>query len=318
MTRPVVYLGADVAKKHLDLHDPQTRRFTRLDNQPAALAKFTRQLAKANHTAQLVCAATGACHRALLAACWQAGIPIGVINPRVVRDFARSEGCLAKTDRLDAQLLTKFGTRKQPAPTPQPDPQTQLLTELSTRRQQLPGLCTRELNRRQTPGLSPTTCASHDHCIKLFTREIAKLDRTMIKLLTAHPLLSQKLAALITIDGVGQTSAVALLAAVPDLGSFNRRQIAGFAGLAPRNRDSGQYRGQRRTGGGKVQIRQAPCMAAFNARRYNPILKAFADKLTANLKPCHLIMTALMRKLLTFLNQLLKPFHLLSAPLPNS
>jgi transposase len=318
MTRPIVYLGADVAKLHIDLYNPQDHRFVQVHNQPKALSQTLRQLTKANYTAQVVCEATGACHRALVKACQQANIPLSVINPRQVRDFARGQGLLVKTDRLDAQILSKFGTTQQPQPTPVPDPPQQHLNELATRRQQLIGLRTQELNRRQTPGLGKTTLHSHDHCITLFNREIKKPDQAMAKSIASHPSLSQKLQSLSNVQGVGILSATALPAAVPQRGSFTRTQIARYAGLAPLNRDSGQYRGQRRTGVGKVQIRQALCMAAFNARRYNPILKAFADKLQANHKPFHLIMTALMRKLLIFLNHLLKPFHRPSLPLPKN
>jgi transposase len=305
MLTPSVYLGADVSKLTIDLGCPQLGLATSIANNPAGYRTLIKIVAKSPAPVHVVCEATGPYHKAFAAALHQAGVLVSVVNPRLPRDFARSRGRLAKTDAIDALLLADFGRTLQPAPTPKPDPLMILLDDLVTRRAQLVDDRAREKNRIQQ-----TSCAEALASLKLHIRhldgQIEKLLLRIAELVETNPDLRAKVARLVEVQGVGALTASALIAALPELGTLSKNQVTALAGLAPFNRDSGAYRGTRSIRGGRFEVRIALYMAALSASRCNPILKAVYLRLRAAGKPHKVALTAVMRKLLVYLNFLLK------------
>jgi transposase len=228
-----------------------------------------------------------------------------VLNPRLARDFARARGRLAKTDAIDARLLADYGQTMQPVPTPRPDPQMTLLDDLVTRRAQLVEDRAKERTRLQQATCSEVRASLRQH-IGHLDGQIKNLLARIAELVEASPSLKAKVQRLITVEGVGSLTASALLAALPELGTLSKNQVASLAGLAPFNRDSGAFRGTRSIRGGRIAVRTALYMAALTASRFNPILKAFYQRLKAAGKPHKVALTAVMRKLLIYLNALLK------------
>lgn len=303
-TALVHYLGADISDSHIDLYAPMVPGLpARIANDKKAISRLLKKL-QALPGIHLICEATGGCERTLRQACHHAGLPISVLNPRQVRDFARARGHLAKTDQIDARILSEFGSILRPKTTDPINPRLQKLATLSTRRRQLLDMRSAEKNRshRADPALAASLRAS----ISFLTRQIAVLDRSMAALVKECSLLRAKLLAMTSVHGIGPTSALALLASLPELGSLSKNQAASLAGLAPFNRDSGSFRGQRHIHGGRTPVRNALYMPALVASRSNPFLKPFYARLRSNGKPAKLALTAVMRKLLIHLNSILK------------
>jgi transposase len=262
-------------------------------------------LARSPSPVHVVCEATGPYHKAFVAALHQAGVVVSVVNPRLPRDFARSRGQLAKTDKIDARLLADFGATLRPAPTPQPEAHMILLDELVTRRAQLV-----EDRAREKVRLQQTTCVEALASLRLHMRhldgQIEKLLARIAEVVEASPALSAKVARLVEVQGVATLTASALLAALPELGTLSKNEVTALAGLAPFNRDSGAFRGTRSIRGGRGQVRRALYMAALSASRSNPILKAVYQRLRTAGKAHKVALVAIMRKLLVHLNSLLK------------
>jgi len=252
----------------------------------------------------IVLEATGGLEVALAGALATAGLPVAVVNPRQVRDFARSTGTLAKTDRLDAQLLAQFADAVRPDPRPLPDAQAQELTALLQRRRQLVEMLTAEKNRltfaarRIRPQLQ-----AH---IEWLHKQLAQFDDDLRQLVRASPLWREKDDLLRSAPGVGPVLSTTLLAALPELGRLTRQQIAALVGVAPLNRDSGTLRGRRTVWGGRAHVRAVLYMSTLVATRHNPVVAAFYRRLRAAGKAPKLALTACMRKLLTILNAMLK------------
>ena len=297
-----VYVGLDIAKASLQLH-LQGKRYD-LANTTAGHAQLIKRLA-AIPDVHVVCEATGGYERAVVAALHVPAIPVSVLNPARVRQFARASGELAKTDPIDAAMLTAFGQAFAPEPTP-PRTATELkMAALITRRVQLLELRVAETQRADT-------CADPD-LRKLFTpwlaqmeKQIAKVEALIEALLKAQAPLADQVQRLDDIMGVGRITAVMVLATMPELGQLNRRQAAALAGLCPYNRDSGQWAGKRCISGGRAEVRRALYMAALSASRSNHLLKPFYDRLIAAGKPAKVALTAVMRKLIILMNHLLK------------
>jgi len=291
-----VYAGLDVAKASLQLH-LQSKAYD-LPNTIAGQAQLIRRL-PAFPGVHVICEATGGYERAGVAALHAAAIPVSVLNPARVRQFARASGKLAKTDPIDAAMLTAFGQAFTPAPTP-PRTATELkLAALVTRRAQLLELRVAEAQRADP-------CADLD-LRKLFNswlvqmgKQITKVEALIEALLQAQaPLASQ-------VQRLDDITGVMVLATMPELGTLNRRQAAALAGLCPYNRDSGQWTGKRCITGGRAEVRRALYMAALSASQNNHLLKPFYDRLIAAGKPAKVALTAVMRKLIILMNQLLK------------
>jgi len=306
MSSPLVYVGMDIAKATLDLYAPlgprpQSRQFTNNSVGHRALVRWLQKLGSVH----IVCEATGGYERAVVTALQQATIAVSVVNPRRARDFARAQGRLAKTDRLDAQVLAEFGQRLQPAATPVPSAAQRQLAELVSRRQQLQQLRVAENNRLEHTTHPAVRRQLQRHLVGL-DRQLDQLDAWISALVAAEPWLAHKVARLCTVVGVGQITAVVLLATMPELGTLNRRQAAALAGVAPFNRDSGPRRGHRLIGGGRAVARRALYMAALVGAFANPRFQVFYQRLIAAGKAPKVALVAVMRKLIILLNQLLK------------
>jgi transposase len=301
-----VYVGADVAKDRIELSAAELALPASLANTPAGHRVLVKALRAAARPVHVVCEATGRYHRAVVAALHQAGLAVSVVNPRCVRDLARAQNRLAKTDRIDAALLAEYGCRIHPAPTLPLAPELQALQQLVTRRAQLVEERARETNRADEAA-HPRVQASLRRMRRWLDAEIAALEAAIAELTAASAPLAAKAARLTSVQGVGPVTASVLLAGLPELGRCSKNEIAALAGLAPFNRDSGAYRGTRSIRGGRAQVRRALFMAAFSASRSNPILRERYQRLRARGKAHKVALVAVMRKLLIHLNCLLKP-----------
>jgi transposase len=307
-----VHLGADISKATIELGCPFFAVPASILNSPAGFRPLLKILAQSPSPVQVVCEATGPYHRALVAALHEAGVLVSVVNPRLVRDFARARGRLAKTDKIDALILADYGRTMRPAATARPDPRLVLLDDLVTRRAQLVEDRARESTRLQQTICPESITSLHRH-LRHLDAQIKKLVQRINQLVEATPVLRAKVEVLVTVKGVGQLTACALLACLPELGTLGENQVTALAGLAPFNRDSGAFRGTRAISGGRAEVRKALYMAALSASRSNPILKAFYQRLKAAGKHHNLVLTAVMRKLLIYLNSLLKKHALATA-----
>ena len=246
--------------------------------------------------------ASGGYERLVVATLAAAGLPVVVVNPRQTHDFARALGRLAKTDRLDAQVLARFAAEVRPPVRPQPSPAVADLQILSRRRRQLVNDRAAEQQRRRHD--RPHLDLGFDALAAARTAALAKVDRQLAALVQAEPTLRARAAWLRSIPGIGPVAVATLLAEVPELGRCSRQEVAALVGVAPFNRDSGAWRGRRSCWGGRAQVRAALYMAALTAARRNPHLQAFYQRLIAAGKPAKVALVACMRKLLVLCNAL--------------
>jgi transposase len=300
--RPV-YAGIDVSKAVLDVAIEPGGQTWRATNDEAGIGSLVARL-RAVGPVLVVLEATGGMEVALAGALAVAGLPVAVVNPRQVRDFARSTGRLAKTDRLDAQVLAHFAERIRPNPRPLPDAATRALEAVVTRRRQLLEMRTAEGNRRA--GAPAAFRPDLDEHIAWLSARIDQLDRELARLVEASPLWRAHEDLLRSCKGVGPVVATTLLAELPELGTLNRKQIAALVGVAPFNRDSGTLRGKRAIWGGRASVRAALYLAALTAARCNPVVRAFYLRLLTAGKAKKVALTACMRKLLTILNAMVR------------
>ena len=234
-----------------------------------------------------------------------AAIPVSVINPARVRQFARAAGELAKTDPIDAAMLTAFGQAFTPEPTPARTATEITLAALVARRAQLLELRVAESQRADTC-TEPALCKLFTAWLVPLAKQITKVEALLEALLTGQETLAARAQRLDDITGVGRRTALMGLATLPELGTLNRREAAALAGLCPDNRDSGPWAGKRSIRGGRAEVRRSLYMAALSASRSNPLLKPFYDRLIAAGKPGKVALTAVMRKLIVLMNHLLK------------
>jgi transposase len=297
------YIGIDIAKAHLDVAVRTTGEQWRSPNSEAGITHVVTTLHALAPTL-VVLEATGGLEWPLVAALGIAGLPVSIVNPRQVRDFAKATGRLAKTDRLDAQVLAHFADVVRPEPRPLPDAQSQELAALLARRQQLIQMLTAEKNRLGTtlPPVRPRLQA-HIHWLE---EELTALDNDLGNLISKSPLWRVKDDLLQSAPGVGPVVSLTLLADLPELGTLNRQQISALVGIAPLNRDSGLLRGRRKVWGGRGRVRAALYMATLTATRCNPRIKAFYQRLLGAGKAKKAALVACMRKLLCILNAMVK------------
>ena len=301
-----IYAGLDIAKLNLQLH--LAGRFHDLPNTATGHRRLLKLLAKVPGV-QVVCEATGGYERDVVAALHQAALAVTVLNPARVRFFARAQGQRAKTDPIDAQVLTAYGQALRPKPTPARSPVEQHLSEWVRRRKQLLEMLVAQ--RQQADGLTLASLRRQaKRLISHLERALEQIQEQLKELCAQTPPLDRRVQTLQTITGVGTTTALAVLAELPELGTLNRRQCAALAGVAPHPRESGQWQGRRCIGGGRSAVRGALYMAALVASRSNPILKEFYLRLRAAGKPAKVALVALMRKLIVLMNHLLKNLSL--------
>jgi transposase len=298
------YVGIDVSKDQLDIAVRPDGDTWSMPNDASGITEVVQRLAQL-HPKLVVLEATGGLQMPLAAALATAGLPLAMVNPRQVRDFARATGRLAKTDRLDAQALAHFAEAVRPTPYPLPDVQTQELTALLTRRHQVVEMLTAEKNRRRATRSEAVRQRVQDH-IRWLEQELADLDDDLERTLRESPLWREKDNLLRSVPGIGRVVSITLLADLPELGTLSRHQIAALVGVAPLNRDSGRFRGKRMVWGGRARVRAALYMAALTASRYNPIIKAFYNRLCSAGKARKVALTASMRNLLIILNSMVK------------
>ena len=298
-----VFVGIDVAKAHLDIALRPTGTRWAVTNDDAGIASLVPQLQEIAPQL-IVLEATGSYQRAVVAALAAAGLPVAVVNPRQARDFAKATGQLAKTDALDVRALAHFAEAVRPMPRPLPDAQADELRALLARRRQLVTMRTAEQNRLGSalPRLQPDIQA---HIAWLNTR-LTTLDDDLDTTLRASPVWRECEELLRSVPGIGPVCARTLLLDLPELGTLSRHRLAALVGVAPLNRDSGTLRGSRTTWGGRAHVRATLYMSTLVAVRYNPVLKAFYERLRATGKAAKVALTACMRKLLTILNAMVK------------
>jgi transposase len=304
MTTPC-YLGLDVAKASVDLASTPAGVQGRFPTDPAGLAALVATIQGAGPVTLAVVEATGGYEAPVVAALATAGVPVAVVNPRQVRHFAQAVGQLAKTDRLDAQLLARFAAQVQPAPRPLPDAATAALEELLARRRQLLEMLHAE--RQRLPRARGREVRRHLRAhIRWLEHGLIDTDATLEQTIQASPLWRVQEELLRSVPGVGPTLARTLLGLVPELGRLDRHAVAALVGVAPLARDSGTQRGRRTCWGGRRAVRTVLYMAALTASRYNPVLRAFYQRLRTAGKPAKVALTAVARKLLVLLNAILR------------
>ena len=302
MNTDIVYVGMDVAKATLELAGPVAGRS--FANTPRGHAQLLAWLGTQPSPVQVISEATGGYERTVVAALHAAQVGVSVVNPRQVRDFARATGRLAKTDRLDAVVLREYGAACVPAPTaPASRAQTEL-TALVQEYQYLTARCAQEQNRLEQ--LSHPLARRQVHAqVRQLERHRTELEQAIAAVLSAHAQLAERAERLEQVAGIGRKTAVGLLAFLPELGGLRPGQAAALAGVAPYNRDSGQWRGQRIIAHGRPAARRVLYMAALSASQFNPVLAPFYRQLRARGKPAKVALTAVMRKLVEHANRLL-------------
>lgn len=298
------FVGIDVAKDHLDVHIRPTDEAFRVSYDDAGLATLLTRLRAVLPTV-IVLEATGGYEVTLAATLASAGLPVTVVNPRQIRQYARALGQLAKTDRLDARVIALFAEAVRPAARPMPDEQARALGELMARRRQLVDMLGAEQNRRRLVRDRGLQRHLEAH-IAWLEEALRRLDLDLTTLVRSTPAWREADDLLRSVPGIGPVTACTLIADMPELGRLDRRRIAALAGLAPFARDSGAFRGRRMITGGRPHIRRVLYMATLSAIKYNPAIRGFHHRLVTAGRPGKVAITAAMRKLLTILNAMLR------------
>ncbi len=298
-----VFIGIDVSKEWVDVAVRPTGDTWRVNQGQEGINALILQFQSLDPQC-VVMEATGGYEMPLSIALGAVGIPVAVVNPRQVRDFARSQGKLAKTDRIDAAVIAHFGEVSGVVPQPLVPAEARELEALVTRRRQVIQMRTTELQRRQRA--LPVVQRRIDRILATLEEELHELDSDLTQRLRESPLWRERENLLRSVPGIGSVTIFSLVADLPELGSLGRREVAALVGVAPLNRDSGKFRGSRRCWGGRAHVRAALYMATLVGVRYNPILHEFYDRLVRAGKAKKLALTACMRKLLTILNAMLK------------
>lgn len=298
------FIGIDVSKQLLEVRVHQSNYHWRCPNDPKKFPAFISELISLR-PARIVLEATGGLERPLLQALQAVGLPVVLINPRQVRDFAKALGLLAKTDALDARVLAHFAAAIQLPLSPVKAQADTELDALMGRRNQLSDMLGSEKNRRASAATQATRADIEEH-IEWLEERIKELDEKLKEQLKCSAVWQQKNKILQSVQGIGFVTAMALLADCPELGQLNRHQIAKLAGVAPLNRDSGKQRGTRHIFAGRAPVRCKLYMATLTAVRCNPVIKAFYQRLIARNKLKKVALVACMRKLLTIINVMVR------------
>jgi len=306
------FVGIDVSAEHLDVGTmPAGQHFSQPYTRDGVSA-LVLHLQALNPQIVLL-EATGGYEIAVAYALYEAGLPVVIINPKAVRQFAKAIGILAKTDKLDAQILALYAQKIQPTVRPLKSQEQLELANLMSRRHQLQGMITMEENRLRT--CTAKVRGNVEKSLAHLRQLLRELDRDIQDFIRRSPLWHEKAAILQKVIGIGPVVSSELLAHLPELGFIDRKKVAALVGVAPMNRDSGQWRGQRHIQGGRPAVRRALYMAALVASRFNPVIRDFYQRLRQAGKPPKVALTACMRKLLVILNAMLKN-HDCHQPLP--
>ena len=299
-----IVVGIDVSKDRLDVAVRPTGELFVVGRDAEGLETLVARLAPLNPVAVAV-EATGGFETVVAASLAAARLPVVVVNPAQVRSFAQALGRRAKTDPIDAGVIAHFAEATRPEIRPLPDAHTRLLADLVARRRQIVGMIVAE-RQRQKRLREKRLQRSIARLLAALQKELSSLEQDIDDAVRGSPVWRDKEDLLASVPGVGKTIARTMLAALPEFGSLDRRQIAALAGLAPWTRQSGQWRGKSFIGGGRAEVRSALFLGAMVAARHNPDLKAFRDRLVAAGKPKLVALVATARKLLTILNAILR------------
>lgn len=305
-----LFVGIDVAKDTLAVHERPSGEGVTVTNDEPGLRELVGRWAQ-RAPALIVREATGGYEVIVAATLTSAGLPVAVVNPRQVRDFARATGQLAKTDALDAAVIARFADAVRPPVRPLATGTAQALGELVARRRQLVDMLGAERNRQAQVRDRQVQRQIGAH-VKWLTKALADLDRELQDTIRSSPVWRETEELLRSVPAIGPVTAHTLIAEVPELGHLGRHKIAALMGVAPLNRDRGTFRGRRMICGGRASVRRVLYMAALVAVRYNPVIAAFYARLTAAGRPKKVALVAAMRKLLTILNAILRdhrPWH---------
>lgn len=298
------YIGVDIAKAKFDVHQAGEEPMLCYQNEASDIKRFISQC-KRTSGAMVVCEATGIYHNKLISACQQAGVASAVVNPRQIRAYAKALGHLEKTDRIDASVITQFAHAKALKPMAMSDKWQQDLAAYQTRLKQLVMMIAKEKNHREST-LDPLLLDDIEANIKHLDDRSKRISSGMLELIRQDESLSELYDLYRSFKGIGERTALLLIAGLPELGKLNQREIAKLVGVAPLACDSGLYQGQRKIYGGRQVIRNGLYMAAVSAIRCNPKIKAYYDALVARGKPKKAAMVASMRKMLCILSSMVK------------
>jgi transposase len=307
---PVRHVGIDVSKERLDVCSlPDGGTFS-VANDRAGIDELIARLLEGVRPELVVLEATGKYERPAAVAVAAAGIAVAVVNPRQARDFAKAAGRLAKTDRIDAQVLARFAGAVGPRPSVLPDEEARVLQDILLRRRQLLEMMVAEKNRLQMASEAVARrIAAH---VRWLEKEFSRVDRELDEAVRESETWRANEELLRSVPGVGPVLARTLLAELPELGTLPRRRLCALVGVAPFNRDSGTFRGKRQVWGGRAPVRAALYMGALVATRHNPLIREFYERLLAAGKPKKVALVACMRKLLSILNAVMRdrvPWH---------
>lgn len=302
MDSATVYVGIDVAKAQLVIAVQPTQMCWEIANEQKAFGPLARQLLALRPTG-IIMEATGRYHQPVARALEAAGLPVVVANPRQVHQFGAASGRLAKTDKIDAHVLAYYGQAFQPVPRGVRDAEAQELHDLVVRRRQL--VRTRVAEQNRLDGVSSVVAASGKRMLRALDREITAIEAAIDVRLQGDRW-RETAAIVASVPGIGPQSTRTLLTELPELGTLSAKQVAALMGVAPINNDSGAFRGQRTTWGGRKPARSVLYMAAMSAIRCNPDLRAFYERLVARGKPKKVALIALLRKLVVLLNALVR------------
>jgi transposase len=300
----IIAAGIDVSKDRLDVAVRPGGELFAVERNAAGLERLAVRLRELSvHLVALE--ATGGFETIAAASLAAAGLPVVVVNPVQIRAFAKAIGQRAKTDAIDAAVIARFAEATRPEPRPLPDAATRLLADLVARRRQIVEMIGAE-RQREKRVMIPRLRKSIARLLKALEKELASLDGDIDDAVRGSPAWRAKEDLLASVPGVGPTIARTLIAELPELGQLGRKQIAALVGLAPFTRQSGQWRGRSFIGGGRTAVRTALFMGAMVAKRHNPVLRVFFDRLVAIGKPKMVALIAVARKLLTILNAILR------------
>ena len=299
-----IFWGIDVSKTALDLARWGKKEVIRYENDAAGIAAMVAVLSSETAVTLIVVEASGGFEQTMVTELAAVSLPIVVVNPTRVRNFARAKGQLAKTDPIDARMIADFAQAIRPEVRPLGTEEQQLIKALVTRRRQLIDMQTAEKNRRTS--INPELLPRLEKHLDWLETELAEIEADLNEWIDQNAQWREKRVSLESVPSVGKVTSFTLLAELPELGTLSRQKIAALVGLAPFNRDSGRFRGRRHIFGGRSDVRSVLYMATLSGIRYNPVLKAFYDRLMAKGKLPKVAITACMRKLLTILNAIVR------------
>ena len=298
-----INVGVDVGKYQLDFYLWERDKHFAVENSERGIREAVIILNRYK-IARVVMEATGRYEMAFASAAFDKGFPVCIVRPVLIRQFARAADQLAKTDRIDAQIIARFGAVMTPRETVQKSKNLQLIKDMVVRRRQLLAVRTKELNREKIMGKAASrSCV---RLIKLLNKEIAWVEEQLARAVEAEAEWSERKALLETVPGVGKALIWSLLSEMPELGTLNNKEVAALAGLAPINRDSGRSQGKRRILGGRHGVRTTLYMATLSATQCNPIIGGFYRHLVDQGKHKKVALTAAMRKFITILNAMVR------------